>query len=58
MSTYPGRYAVPGSMQPGSAWPGDTLSAGADQYAIFTGGVTLTYPQYLDIRAQRPLVGN
>lgn len=56
MSAYPGPYAVPGSIQPGSAWPGDTLSAGTDVWAIFTGGVPLTYSQYLDVQAGHTLV--
>lgn len=56
MASYPGPYAVPGSMQPGSAWPGDTLTVGADAFAIFTGNVTLTYLQYLDALTQHTLV--
>jgi hypothetical protein len=56
VASYPGFYAVPGSMFPGSAWPGVPPGAGADQYAIFTGGEALTYPQYLDVRAQHTLV--
>ena len=44
-------------MQPGSAWPGNTLSGGSsDQFAIFTGTETFTYPQYLDVRTQKTLV--
>ena len=49
-------YAVPGSMLPGSVWPGDTLSIAAAGLLIFTGGVTLTYPQYLDAQTQKTLV--
>lgn len=53
MTLYPGSYAVPGSMQPGEAWPGDTLfTAGAR----FTGTVILTYPQYLDVSTGKTLV--
>ena len=56
MSTYPGFYAVPGSMQPGSGWPGDPLAGSADQFAAFTGIETLTYPQYIDMATQKTLV--
>lgn len=55
MTLYPGSYAVPGSLQPGSAWPGDTLFSSAGT-ATFTGSVTLTYPQYLDVSTGKTLV--
>jgi hypothetical protein len=47
---------VPGAIQLGSAWPGDTLAASADLFALFTGNEVLTYPQYLDLQAQHTLV--
>jgi hypothetical protein len=56
VAAYPGNYAAPGSMQPGSIWPGDPLSAASDTYAVFTGNETLTYLQYLDVQAGRTLV--
>lgn len=56
MSTYPGSYAVPGSMQPGSIWPGDALGAGGEEFTIFTGNVPLTYLQYLDLQTGHTLV--
>jgi hypothetical protein len=50
-------YAVPGSMQPGSIWPGDTLTGGGGgQFAVFTGIETLTYSQYMDVSTQKTLV--
>lgn len=55
MSTYPGSYAVPGSMQPGSIWPGDTLPYGTDMFAIFGGDIPLTYLQYLDLQTGHTL---
>jgi hypothetical protein len=55
MTTYPGSYAVPGSMWPGAAWPGDPIT-GSLLLEVFTGTETLIYPQYLDEQAQRTLV--
>jgi hypothetical protein len=56
VTTYPGIYAVPGSMWPGSAWPGDPAPAAAAE--IFTGTQTYIYPQYLDELAQHTLVAH
>jgi hypothetical protein len=46
--TYPGIYAVPGSIQPGGMWAGETLT-GATLTGIFLGNVKLTYSQYINL---------
>jgi hypothetical protein len=38
VSTYPGFYAVPGSMFPGAIWPGDGALPPVGPAAVFTLG--------------------
>jgi hypothetical protein len=45
--TYPGDYAVPGAMQPGSAVPGMPLSGSAVTAYAYTGGLELIFPDFL-----------
>jgi hypothetical protein len=56
VSTYPGNYAVPGSFQPGTAWPGTPLASAA--MFTYLGSQVLTFPQYLDAGAGRTLTAS
>lgn len=48
MNTYPGDYAVPGSIQPGLATPGQPLGGGVLPCAHGPTEETLIYPDYAD----------
>jgi hypothetical protein len=47
--TYPGDYAVPGSMQPGAIVPGMPLSASGTVTSmyVYTGSAELIFPDFL-----------
>jgi hypothetical protein len=57
MTTYPGNYAVPGTMWPGAIWPGDSITA-STAVTVFLGTETYIYLQYLDVVTGHTLVAS
>ena len=47
MITYPGDYAVPGSMQPGTIVPGTPLTGSGTPMYVYTGSTELIFPDFL-----------
>ena len=55
MTAYPGNYAVPGNMWPGSIWPAEPLAVSLATFQ-YGGTEQLTYINYIDVQAQHTLL--